>query len=162
MAAPSATPRDPPGGIPLQDGYQTLITFVSNTDIKFWERTVTPPGIDGGDPIERTTMHNTAWRTFGARSLRTLTPVSTTVTYDPAVLEEIMNVTTGLLNVETTITVTFADLSTIAFYGYLQNFEPSEVSEGSDPEATITIQPTNWDPDADVEAGPTVVEVAGT
>ena len=158
MAAPSATARGTPGGIPLQDGYQTLITFVTNDTIKFWERTVTPPGVDGGDPIERTTMHNTAWRTFGARSLKTLTPVSTTATYDPAVYDEIE----ALLNVETTVTVTFADGSTIAFYGYLQNFEPSEVSEGSDPECTITIQPTNWDPTNDVEAGPTVVEVAGT
>ena len=95
---------------------------------------------------------------MGARSLKTLTPVSTTATYDPDVYNEIESA----INVETTITVTFADGSTIAFFGYLQNFEANEVSEGEDPECTITFQPTNWDPAANVEAGPTVVEVAGT
>ncbi len=160
MTAPSPTARtDMSGvGIPLQDGFSTLITMSDIPAIKFYERTVTPPGVDGGDPIERTTMHNSVWRTFGARSLKTLTPVSTTVTYDPAVYDDIV----GQTNVEQTITVTFADGSTIAFYGYLQNFEASEASEGSDPEATATFQPTNWDPSANVEAGPAVAEVAGT
>ncbi len=160
MAAPVATARSSMVGvgIPLQDGYQTLITMSTVPAIKFYERTVTPPGVDGGDPIERTTMHNTTWRTFGARSLKTLTPVSTTATYDPVVYDQIVT----SLNVEQTITVTFADGSTIAFYGYLQNFEASEAVEGSDPEASLTFQPTNWDPTNNVEAGPTVVEVVGT
>ncbi len=40
----------------LDDGYQTLIEFAENPAIKLWEKSVTPPGIDGGDAIDTTTM----------------------------------------------------------------------------------------------------------
>lgn len=160
MAAPAATVRGDPNtnGIPLPDGYQSLVTFETDADIELWEKTVTPPGIDGGDAVESTTMHNTTWRTFHPRNLKTLTEHSFTAAYDPDVYDQIV----ALCNVETTITVLFPDGSTLAFYGYLKNFEPSEMSEGEQPEATVTVQPTNWDHVNDVEAGPTVVEVSGT
>jgi len=88
-----------------------------------------------------------------------MTEASCTVTYDPAVYDEIV----ALLNVETTITVFFADGSTLAFYGFLRTFTPGECVEGSQPDAAITIQPTNRDvvtPFA--EEGPVMTEVAGT
>ena len=158
MAAPSPTARGTPAGIPLRDGYQALITFVTNDVIKFWEKNVKPPGVDGGDAIPTTTMHNTTYRTFDARSLSELTDVTTTVAYDPAVYDEIL----ALVNVRTTVTVTFADGSTICFFGFLRLFDASDLEEGTQPEASITIKPTNWDPSNNVEAGPVVDEVAGT
>ena len=158
MAAPVPTVRQSPGGIKLDDGYQTLVTFASDPDIEFWEKTVQPPGIDGGDAIDTTTMHIDEWRTMAARALKTLTESSLTVAYDPILYTSIL----ALINVETTITITFPDGSTLAFYGFLRSFEPSEMSEGEQPEATVNITPTNFDPVNFVEADPVLTNVPGT
>lgn len=158
MAAPTPTTRVTPAGIMLEDGYQSLVTLAADTNIDFWEKTVQPPGLDGGEAIPITTMHNTVYRTFVSRELITLTPISFVAAYDPAVYDQI----TACLNVQTTITVTFADGSTLAFYGYLQKFDPAVMTEGAQPEATITIVPTNYDPTNHVEAAPVMTSVAGT
>ena len=159
MAAPTPTERATPAGIPLPDGHSTLITFAADTDIEFWEKTVTPPGLDGGDPVETHTMHNTVFRTMAPRTLITMTEASCTVTYDPVVYDRVI----AIINVETTITVTFADGSTLAFFGYLRVFAPGECVEGSQPDATITIQPTNRDAVTPfAEEAPVMTEVAGT
>ena len=76
MAAPAITARTTPAGIMLKDGYSTKIAFAADPDVSFWEKTVKPPGIDGGDGIEQTTMHNSAYRTMRSRSLKTLTEAS--------------------------------------------------------------------------------------
>lgn len=158
MTAPSPAVRGTPAGIKLKDGHQALITIGSNTTASFWEKTVQPPGIDGGDAIEQTTMHNIDWRTFAARSLKTMTEGKGKAAYDPAVYTQLQS----LVNQETTITVQWADGSTLAFYGYLRMFEFSELVEGTQPEADFTIQPTNVDPLTGVEAGPVLTSVSGT
>lgn len=158
MTAPTPAVRGTPSGIKLKDGYQALITIGSNLTASFWEKTVQPPGIDGGDAIEQSTMHNVDWRTFASRSLMTMTEAKGKAAYDPAVYTQLQS----LINVETTITVQWADGSTLAFYGYLRMFEFSELAEGTQPEANFTIQPTNYDPVAHVEAGPTLTSVSGT
>lgn len=158
MAAPTPTTRVAPAGKYLPDGFKSLITPSRDTNIEFWEKTVQPPGIDGGDPIDTTTMHNSLWRTMRARQLKTLTQLQIKVAYDPVLYTSILN----LVNQEDTYTIRFGDGSTIAFYAFLKSFEPGELAEGQFPEATITIVPTNWDPVNDVEAGPAVAEVAGT
>lgn len=158
MTAPVAVARGTPSGIKLKDGYQALITIGNNPTASFWEKTVQPPGMDGGDAIEQTTMHNIDWRTFASRSLITMTEAKGKAAYDPNVYVLLQS----LINAETTITIQWADGSTIAFYGYLRMFEFSELVEGTQPEADFTIQPTNYDPVAHVEAGPTIVSVSGT
>lgn len=158
MAAPTPTARQNPAGIKLDDGFSTVITFAADPDVSFWEKTVTPPGIDGGDAIETSTMHNDVWRTMAPRQLKTLTESSSTVAYDPNVFNNILS----LINVRTTVTVTFPDGSTLAFYGYLRSFEPNEMSEGEQPEATVNITPTNFDHVNKVEASPVLTSVAGT
>lgn len=158
MAAPTPTARVTPDGIELKDGYQTLITIAVDSNINFWEKTVKPPGFDGGDKIDITTMHNTLYRTFIPRALLTLTEVTTTALYDPILYDEAI----AACNVATTITVRFTDLSTIAFFGYLRLFDPQDVEEGSPPECQITIEPTNYDPANNVEEAPVMTLVAGT
>lgn len=159
MAAPTPTPRVVPSGIFLRDGFSSLITFANDTDIDLWEKTVKPPGLDGGEKVETSTMHSIAYRTFGPRELITMTPASMLCAYDPIVYDQIV----AIINDETTITVTFADGSTLAFYGYLQKFEPTDCAEGSQPEATVTIEVTNTDyANSWVEAGPVLTSVAGT
>jgi len=158
MTAPTATPRSTPTGIPLGDGFSTKITLALNPTICFWEKTVQPPGIDGGDAVNTTTMHNTVWRTMHPRALKTLTDITTTAAYDP----QIYTAALAACNVPTTITITFPDGSTLAFYGYLKSITPKANEEGTPPEADIVISPTNWDPTAHEEAGPTLTSVAGT
>ncbi len=158
MAAPATTSRSTPLGIPLKDGYSTKIAFAIDPDISFWEKTVTPPGMDGGDEIEFTTMHNSTYRTFQPRALVTLTECSVTCLYDPDAYDEILN----MMNVPNSITVHFPDASTLDFFGYLKTFELGDNEEGSPPEATLTVVPTNWDPVNNVEASPVMTEVEGT
>lgn len=159
MAAPSATARGTPAGNKLDDGYSTKITFAGLPTVSFWEKTAKPPGIDGGDPIDTTTMHNSTWRTMASRALLTLTQAQTTVAYDPNVYNQIVS---SLINSEQAITHRFPDGSTLAYFGFLKSFEPNDLQEGAQPEATIVIVPTNFDPVNKVEAAPVLTSVSGT
>lgn len=158
MGSPVVTARSAPVGIKLDDGYSTTIALSQDPDISFWEKTVQPPGFEGGEPIDTSTMHNTNLRTMSSRQLKTMTPMQVTAAYDPAVFEQINDV----INEEGSITVHFPDGSTLAFFGFVQNFQPTANSEGAQPEATITIVPTNVDPSDGSEAEPVVNSVAGT
>jgi hypothetical protein len=153
------TVRQTPAGIKLDDGFPTKIAFERDPDVSFWEKSVQPPGFDGGDPIDTTTMHNTSYRTMSSRRLKTMTEATLTVAYDPAVYTQINN---NLINQEGSVTVRFPDGSTLDFFGYLQTFEPSEVTEGEQPEAEITIAVTNQDPVTGAETAPVITSVAGT
>lgn len=157
-AAPSATVRQDPSGIKLDDGYRTLVTFASDPNIEFWEKSVTPPGLDGGDEIDTTTMHNDDWRTNAPRALIRMTPFTTTAAYDPSIYTAAL----ALINRKDTVTVRYPDGSTLAFYGFLKTIEFSELVEGTQPECTITVVPTNQDPDTGSEEPPVLTSVAGT
>lgn len=158
MAAPAAGSRLTPVGIKLDDGFSTKIAFAADSDISFWEKTVQPPGMDGGAAVETTTMFNAVWRTMHPRSLRTMTESSLKAAYDPDLYNQIVSI----INKKTTVTVHFPDGSTLAFYGYLAKFAPDALEEGKQAEATITIQPTNQDPTTGAEEAPVLVSVAGT
>jgi hypothetical protein len=155
---PVTTVRQTPLGIRLDDGHSTKIAFERDPDISFWEKTVKPPGIDGGDAVDIQTMHNVTWRPRAPRQLKTLTDLTLKVAYDPAVFTQIL----ALCNVEGSITCIFPDGSTYSFFGFLRVFDPDDNAEGTQPTATITITPTNVDPVTGAEAGPVLIEVAGT
>lgn len=159
-AAPPTTARGTPGpnGIKLPDGFKTTIAFALNSTVRFWEKTPKPPGVDGGEPIDQTTMLSTAWREMHPRSLKTLMPSTFKAAYDPAVYTDALT----LINAPGGITVHFPDGSTLDFWGYLQKIEPDNMEEGKQPEASITIVPTNFDPANHVEQGPVLTSVAGT
>jgi len=144
------TSRGTPVGTKLGDGYQCLIAFAQDADVSLWEKAVTPPGIDGGDAVETSTMHNTTYRTKAARQLKELTDASFTAAYDPAVYDQIV----ALINVEGWITIHFPDGSTLDFMGYLKSFAPGEIVEGSQPEAECEIVCTNEN-STGAETGPT-------
>lgn len=172
MAAPvAAAARVNPStnpDIPLQDGHPTKVALNSAPGIAIWENNATPPGVDGGDPVDLTTFFNTVWRSFAPRQLRTMTEMRLVGLYDPVIWDEdndtpdpgsnIIDATNRL----DTITVFHPDGSTLAFFGYLRAFNPQEHVEGTPPLAEMVIQPTNWDPVNDVEAGPAMVEAGGT
>lgn len=158
MAAPVAAARVTPLGIMLENSHSTKIAITADPDISFWEVDVTPPGIDGGEPIDVTTMHNTSVRTRAPRALKDFTEGQTTVGYDP----NIFNNALAVVNVETTITVHFPDGSTLAFFGYLRTFTPAGMSgDGTFPTATVVFTPTNRDSSGS-EQSPVLTSVAGT
>ena len=158
MPAPTNTVRGTPAGIKLKDGYQSLIAFNANPTVSFWEKQVTPPGLDGGEKVPQTTLQNSTFRTFASRGLYELSDVTVKAAYDPNLYTQIAS----LINSEGSISVKWKDGSTLDFFGYLQKFMPDALVEGTQPECTITIVCTNWDPVGKVEAGPVLTNVAGT
>jgi hypothetical protein len=158
MAAPTPGARSAPSGKELQDGYQTLIAFKLHPDIAFHEITVQPPGIEGGDPKESTTMHNLRWKSKSPRRLKDMTNANATVGYDPALYTSIL----AQINKPDTVTIHFPDVSSLAFYGYLKNFMPSELKDGEKPTAKIEVVVTNMDPATCVEEDPVFTPGPGT
>lgn len=158
MAAPADTTRVTPVGIMLEDGFSSKIAFERDPNISLWEKSMKPPGADGGDSIEQTTMHNLVYRTMASRALITLTESTGKCAYDPQVYDQII----ALINREGAITQHFSDGSKLSYFGFLKSFEPDELQEGTQPEASFTITPTNRDPITKVEQGPVVTSVAGT
>lgn len=158
MAAPTAVTRIAPVGIKLGDGYVSKLTPSADTDVSFWEKQITPFGMDGGEPVDTTTMHNSTYRTMAPRGLITATSLESTSAYDPRVLDQIV----ALINVETVWTVLFPDTSTWSFYGFLRSFTPGALVEGTQPEASIVVEPTNTDPSNGSEEGPNWESAAGS
>lgn len=123
----------------IDDGYQTLVSFAADPSVEFYEKTVTPPGMDGGGEVDTTTMLNSTYRTRNAKALVTMSPMSMTCAYDPACYDSILT----LINVNNLITVTFPDGSTLAFWGWLNSFTPGECAEGEQPTADVEVIPSN-------------------
>lgn len=141
----------------LDDGFSTIITLANIPTVKLYEKEVTPPGYTAGGPIDTTTMRNTAYRTMAPRRLKSLTPVSATVAYATEALEQIW----AQIGVNQQVTIEFPDNSTLQFYGWIEEFTPSNHTEGEQPTASLTIQPGMRDNDG-VEVAPVYTEPAVT
>lgn len=133
----------------LDDGFATLITFALKPSVKFYEKTVTPPGRDGGGGNPTFTMRSTKWRTQSPKKLKTMTPMTGKVAYDTVCEGDVDD----MINQNQLITVTYPDGSSDDFYGWLDKFIPDEIVEGAQPTATITVEPSMQDADG-VETDP--------
>jgi hypothetical protein len=158
MAAPAITARVTPTDRKLHDGYQSLITFERDPDVAIWEKQITPPGLDGGEPIDQTTMHNLTVRTKAPRSLINYTDGQVMGAYSPDSYNQLL----AMVNIPQSITITFSDGGTLSFYGYMRTFQPAAIQEGSQPEATVGFVVTNWDYVNCLEVLPVIVEGTGT
>ncbi len=128
----------------INDGHPTTVEFSSGVSgIVFselmFEKEVTPPGVSAGGANDTSTMRNAVWRTMQPKSLKTLSPMSFTAAYDPAVFDEIV----AMAGVNQSIVVTFADGSTLTFWGWLDDFTPNAIVEGEQPTADVTVVPSN-------------------
>lgn len=159
MAAPSTTTRTTPAAGYMKEGHSTKIAFNRVPSFKAWEIEVQPPGIEGGDPINITTMHNTAWETMYARVLKTLTPFTLLMAYS---LEAFDDALTYLINDDGSITCHFPGGDKLDFYGWMQNFLPQSHKRGEMPTANATIVPSNFDSTNNVEASPVLTLASGT
>lgn len=140
----------------LRDGFPTIITL-TGAGVTFWEKTVQPPGLDGGEPIDITTMRNTALRTKAPRHLYEMTPSELNVAYDPTAYDTIKST----INVNQEIVTTFPDGGTLTWWGYLKSFVPEANEEGKQPAARITLVPTNVN-NSGTETAPVLVAGTGT
>lgn len=158
MTAPSPTDRVTPVGTRLGNGHATLITLAADTDVSFWEVSVKPFGLDGGEMVNTSTMHNTTVHTKAPSALIDITDATGSAAYDPAVLDQIL----ALLNVPTTVTITHPNGDQWAAYGCLRMFDPDENEEGTMPTASYAIGFTNTNPTTGGEEVPNFVSAAGT
>jgi hypothetical protein len=158
MPAPVPGVRGTPNGKKLGDGYITQIAFAAAPTAAYFEVAVTPPGIEGGDPIDTTTQLNVAWRTKHHRRLHDMTPAKLSCLYDPIFYSTAL----AIINVPTTITVLFPDHSSLAFFGYLKSFQPGPLEDGKVPNAELEVIPTNQDPVSCAEFGPVYTAGGGT
>lgn len=133
----------------IDDGHPTLIQFSLDPDVKLWEKTIKPPGLDAGGPNDTTTMRNIRWRTRQPKKLITMTPLTGTFAYDPVVYDELE----AMLGINQLLTVLFADGSSVAAWGWLDKFEPGDSAEGGQPTASVTVEFSNQN-DSQVETGP--------
>ena len=144
----------------MEDGFSTTISFssseLSSSDVLtlyMQEKEVTPPGVDGGEKIDVTTMRNTSWRTFAPRNLKTLMEAPINVAWDPGLYDE-MN---AMINDNQEITITLPDTATIVFWGFVKSFTPGAHVEGLQPMAAVSIEPTNRNA-AGAEIAPVITE----
>lgn len=125
----------------INDGFSTTISFSLSPTVKFKEKTVTPPSLDGGGENETTTMRNTLWRTKQPKVLLSLGNMSFTASYDPEMYVDAV----AMLNKNQLITVNFPDGSTLDFWGWLNDLTPNENVEGSQPTLNGTVMCSNQD-----------------
>ena len=123
----------------IDDGFSTKISFANYATVDFWEKEVTPPGMEGGGANDTTTMRNTTWRTKAPKKLVSLTDCSFTAAYDPVVYDDVV----AMINENQLITITFPDGATLAFWGWLDQFTPNACTEGEQPTANCVIVPSN-------------------
>lgn len=163
MAAPAVQLRLPPTGLHLFDGYSSVVAFALDTNIEIWEKSVTPFGLDGREPVDQTTMWNLIYVTRAPRKLRDITALSIVCAYDPKAWTS-CNI---MLNRVQAITHSWSDGSTLTVWGFLQKVEMAELVEGEQPEMTLTVMVANIDPNTLTQiglagTGPVLTEVTGT
>jgi hypothetical protein len=125
----------------LHDGFSTTIALAVNPTFVFFEKEVTPPGVVGGGPINVDSMRNLAWHTQMHGSLLRLKETGAKVSYDPIIYAQVP----GAVNVNTTVLVAFPDAATLAFFGFLDEWNPDTLKEHEEPTAGIKIEPTLLD-----------------
>lgn len=139
----------------IDDGFSTIIDFANFPSVQFWEKEVMPPGMDGGGANDTTTMRNTALRTKAPKKLKSMSDGNFTAAYDPEVYDSVWD----MINVNQLITITFADGSSLAFWGWLNEFKPNAVKEGEQPTAQCVFICSNQD-DSGVETAPVYAAAA--
>jgi hypothetical protein len=152
MAAPAVTARGSrvPGGARLKNGFQIIVAFSQNPTVKLFETDVTPPGFEGGEPVNITTQYNVKWETMAARALRTMTQGTFNAGYDPAVIDQIDD----LINNEGSITVHFPGRLVLELLRVPQDVHPGDPAAGHHATRACQFVVTNYDPVNNVEADP--------
>jgi len=119
-----------------KDGFGVRI-ILETSGITFKEKSVTPPGYEGQDPVDVTNNSKTSFREKYARALVELSPASGSVEFDPSRLSAIL----AAINVHQFIRLDFPEGDALGFYGFLRNFVPDEMGDGEAPVASVELVP---------------------
>lgn len=131
----------------LHDGLQTILT-IGDTNL-VCEIEVTPPSLDGGDPIDLSCMRSGEWALMYPRRRKKVGPMTILVSWNPEVYR---NLAAGVvdarvfLNLNQLMQLRFPNGAVLSFYGFITKFEPQAMKEGERPTANITIQLSLLDP----------------
>lgn len=132
------TARVAPVGTPFDEGYSSKIAHASDPDLSFWETVVGAPGIDGGDPVPTSTMHNLVVHTLAPRHLKRHTPFQVQGKFSGGTIDQVY----ALINVNGWITIIWPDATRYSFPGYFKSFTPGQAQEGNPLEGTLEVVPT--------------------
>lgn len=119
----------------LTDGQGIRIVLV-NQGLVFYEKSVQPSGVEGGDPINITTNDNTAYESQAPRTLRMRMQSQSVVTYDStdkAAYE-------AAVDQSDSIRIDYPDDTTELYVGWLRSFIPDSAENGSQPQATAIFE----------------------
>lgn len=158
MALPVLSVRAIPLAVRLDCGYQSVIVFKGRENLAIFEKTVQPPSPDGGDKIKTSTMLNVNYETSAPQRLLGFDDAVVVAAYDP----HVMSILDTLVNLQDSITFAYPEGSAEVYWGYLQKVAKSPLQKDQQPEMTLTIVITNWDPVNCVEAGPIFVNGTGS
>lgn len=106
-------------------------------------------GVDGGDPIDTTTLCNVAWVTKMAQTLKEVPDMPFTAWWDPTDFATIA----ALVNVNSQCVLTITAVGTITFWGHLRSWTPGETGKGEGVKTTGVIVISNRD-NSNNEVGP--------
>lgn len=158
MALPVIGSRTFPTGVRLDNGYQSLVVFSLDPALNIWEKSVQPPADDGGDPILTDTMLNQERVTKGPQCLISADDAVIVAAYDAGQYSDIV----AMINVPQTITYLYPDGSAQAHFGWIRRAERSPLVKGEQPEVTLTIVQSDYDPVNCVESGPVFTDGTGS
>jgi len=154
MAAPAVvalpTAASKAANTPLENGFSTRIAMGNAPGVALWEVSVTPPSLEGGDPIDGTDMYSERWMRKCVPALIEMGLLTATAKYSP----QFLSVANTVINDPTNITVWFPDGSSWTFWGWLKSFTPGELVEGEKPTATVEYVISNNDPTTGTEEDP--------
>lgn len=131
----------------LKDGFSTRHAFAEGA-LSVEEVETTPPGVDGGDGIDQTSMANNTFRTEYPRALKTITPGGCRVKYKSDSITAII----AQVNVVQKITTSMPDGTDQVWWGWIKSFIPDGLTEGGLPTANMEMRSSGMD-NADAETG---------
>ncbi len=121
------------------DGAKTTISV--GTIATLFPTGITPPTFEGGGEIDTTTLKNQSVRTRQPKIVKDLGECSFSAQYDPAAIATLY----GVIQTNQSIIITFADTSTITFWGFVDSVSVGEITEGEAPTLDVTIIASNSD-----------------
>jgi hypothetical protein len=162
MAAPTHTAaltQVAIGGIPLPRGFSSLLIFNRLPTARFYCQKIKPSKIDGGAPIQQSTMLNLTVHTFLPQALIKHDDETVTATYDPTLKSQIL---ASLVNQNGSVTHFDSDGSYEDFYGFMYEMDFGELEIGTLPLCTFKVCKSNWDSVNHLEVAPVYTNVSGT
>lgn len=130
-------------------GTVVTITPDGGTDFVMEYITITPPGWDGGDAIDTTTLSNITYKTKMAAKLIDIGNMSFTAELDPTKIHA------APINSPATIEVDIPEVGVWTFRGHLKSITPNELTVGERATCSGEIIITNTLADGATESAPT-------